>query len=289
MRVSVIIRTFNRLPFLREAIASVYAQTVQDWELLVVDDGSTDRTAHELAHYDSRLKLIQLPHSGNPTRALNVGLSAARGEWIALLDDDDLWLPQKLERQLDLLEQHPGFGLAYGNVCLLDAEGHLSAPVLEPRQIVTGPLLRELVRNMCVHPSTLLFRRTLLAQVPPPDERQPVAETFLFTLQLARMTPAVCVAEPIAHLRQHARQLSTARNLANYEASVTTLEQLLVEGGISQDVRREIHHSLARYHTHLARNFVEQGRRSEARVHIRKALAENLFHRPAWRWAWHSW
>jgi hypothetical protein len=282
-RVSAIIRTYNRAAYLREAIESVLTQTLPPHELIVVDDGSTDGTRELLAQYNGRLTPILLAHLGNPAVAFNMGVRAARGEYIALLDDDDQWLPNKLEQQLRVLDSTHRF--AYGNVRLVDADGRMSPPALAAQQLVNGSALRAIVRDMCVHPSTLVFHRSCLAEVALPDERQPVAETFLFSLRLARTTNAACVREPIALIRRHAAQLSHERGLANYEAAVTALEQLLAERTLPLAVRLEAYRSLARYQSHLAKLLFGMGQVNAARARAFRALRAYPLHRPAWRWA----
>src|ERR1700732_1465702 len=100
--VSIILPTFNRLKYLRPAIDSVFAQTLADWELLIADDGSDEETRAYLEHLGGlpRVKLIWLAHSGNPSAVRNAALREARGDYIAFLDSDDVWLPSKLERQV---------------------------------------------------------------------------------------------------------------------------------------------------------------------------------------------
>ncbi len=287
-RVSVVIRTFNRAEYLRAAIESVFAQTFRDFELIVVDDGSTDDTPQLLADYGDQLTPIFLSHTGNPATTFNTAVRATRGEFIAILDDDDLWLSHKLEAQVGLLDRSHRAGFAYGNARLLYPDGSTSPPALAPDQIVNGSVLRTMIRNICVHPSTLLFRRECLARVELPDERQPVAETFLFSLNLARAAEVVCVREPITLIRQHASQLNTARGLSNYQAAIAALEILLQDHTLPLSAQVEAHRSLARFHTHLAKNFVQLGRVGEARRHALRALARYPLHRPAWRWALQS-
>lgn len=271
-RVSVIIRTYNRAHYLEQAIDSVLGQTFRDFELVVVDDGSTDATRQVLMQHAEQLSPIYLSHTGNPAVAFNVGVRAGRGELIAFLDDDDIWLSHKVEAQVGLLDQNHRAGFAYGNVRLLYSDGHLSAPVLTPKQIVNGSVLTTIVRNMCIHPSTILFRRRCLEQVELPDEKQPVAETLFFSLRLAQVSDAVCTAEPIALVRVHPHQLSGELNLANYQAAVRALELLLQDRTLSSLVRFEAHKSIARYHTHLARKLIEVGCIGQARHHALRAL-----------------
>src|SRR5258708_32933603 len=103
--ISIILPTFNRLKYLRLAVDSVFAQTFADWELLIADDGSDEETRAYLKGLESlpRVKLIWLSHSGNPSAVRNAALRAARADYIAFLDSDDMWMSTKLERQIDVL------------------------------------------------------------------------------------------------------------------------------------------------------------------------------------------
>ncbi len=123
-RVSVIIIVYNGAAFLAEAIDSVRAQSLSDWELLVVDDGSTDSSREIAASYakadPARVKLLRHPggrnHGMSATR--NLGLSRARGDFVAFLDADDTWTPDKLETQVAILDAHPSAGMAYGRALI---------------------------------------------------------------------------------------------------------------------------------------------------------------------------
>lgn len=103
-KISVVIPTFNRENSLPHAIRSVLSQTYQNWELLVVDDGSTDRTAEVMRDFlhDTRIKYFYQANSGGPAKPRNIGISHATGEFVAFLDSDDIFLPAKLEEQLKL-------------------------------------------------------------------------------------------------------------------------------------------------------------------------------------------
>lgn len=118
--VSVTIPFYNRETFLREAVESVLAQSYPQWELFLVDDGSTDGSTDLARSYAARHpdKIHYLDHPNHAncgvTRSRNLGAAASRGEYLAFLDSDDIWLPHKLEHQLPLLEANPRAGLCYG-------------------------------------------------------------------------------------------------------------------------------------------------------------------------------
>lgn len=122
-KVSVIIATYNRADYLRQAIASVLAQSYPDFELLVVDDGSTDDTAAAVAEFtDARIVYLHQTNAGR-SAARNLGLTQARGMYVAFLDDDDLYLPHKLAVQTNFLDDHPEIGLVAGGSQIIAADG----------------------------------------------------------------------------------------------------------------------------------------------------------------------
>src|SRR5262245_58991929 len=123
-RVSILIPLFDGEAFIGESLASVRAQTVEDWEAIVVDDGSSDggaAIAAEAAARDARIRLLRQANA-HTQAARNTALAAARGEWIALLDQDDVWLPEKLARQLDLAARQPRANLLFTETRHWDGE-----------------------------------------------------------------------------------------------------------------------------------------------------------------------
>lgn len=113
--VSVIIPVYNGERYLAEAIKSVLAQTYQNFELIVINDGSTDNTSNIIARYQDSLQSAYQPNAGLPA-SLNLGISLSRGEWIAFLDADDLWLEEKLSRQIRMVVENPEIEIIFGHV-----------------------------------------------------------------------------------------------------------------------------------------------------------------------------
>jgi len=147
--VSVITAAYNAEPFIAETIASVQAQSLADWEMLVADDASSDRTAEiveRFAAQDPRVRLIRLEQNGGVARARNAALTAAKGRYIAFLDSDDLWLPQKLERQVGFMQRHEA-AVSYTSFRRIDEEGG------SPGRLVKVPArltYRQLLKNTAI-------------------------------------------------------------------------------------------------------------------------------------------
>jgi len=154
-KVSIIIPTYNCREFIGRAIRSVLDQTFQDFELIIVDDGSTDNTkeiVNDLIKKDKRIKYIYQENSGGPGKPMNTGILASRGEFIAFLDSDDEWLPEKLEKQLKLFKDsfNKGLGLVSCNCNILCIEensqkilGEYKTPNFPSRNKAFQKLLRD--------------------------------------------------------------------------------------------------------------------------------------------------
>ncbi|MFO1060552.1 MAG: glycosyltransferase family A protein [Dongiaceae bacterium] len=198
--VSVVIPTYNRAATLARAVESVLAQTYPSFELLIVDDASTDDTAARIAPYlGGRVALHRRPRNGGATAARNAGIALARGAYVAFLDSDDEWLPEKLARQVALFEAGPpDLGLVYAGLWqLVDGRPPVAVP---PRQ--RGRVYDALRwRNRIGTASGVMVRRAVLQRVGGFDERLPACEDWDLWLRIARDHRVDAVAEPL--LRYH--------------------------------------------------------------------------------------
>jgi glycosyltransferase involved in cell wall biosynthesis len=198
--VSVVIPTYNRAATLLRAVDSVLAQTWPAFELLIVDDASTDDTAARIAPYlGGRVALHRRPRNGGATAARNAGIAAARGTYVAFLDSDDEWLPEKLARQVALFEAGPpDLGLVYAGLWqLVDGRPPVLVP---PRQ--RGRVHEALRwRNLIGTASGVMVRRSVLLATGGFDERLPACEDWDLWLRIARDHRVDAVPEPL--LRYH--------------------------------------------------------------------------------------
>src|SRR5690554_2346492 len=164
-RVSVLIPAFNRAEFIKETVNSVLNQEYPNVELIVVDDGSTDGTFEILSEYAGQGKLKLLTHPGRENKgqsaALNLALDAASGEFVAILDSDDLFLPGKLSAQVEYLHNHPDVGLVYGMGEGIDGSGHWLYDILSPDHVEPGDANAVLLDCYFHLPVNSLVRRSV--------------------------------------------------------------------------------------------------------------------------------
>lgn len=204
--VSVIINVRNGALFLREAIDSVLAQTFTDWELIVWDDCSTDNSAAIAKSYqDERIRYYLSPVDTPLGEARNNAIAEARGEWLAFLDQDDIWLPRKLERQLALAA--PEVAIIYGRAILFDSRrGNLRDwdYIHEFGPLPEGNLFMSLVRDGCyiAMSSTMLRRSAVTEAGPVPSNIQATPDYYLY-LALSRNHAARAVQEVVSRYRVH--------------------------------------------------------------------------------------
>ena len=165
--VSVVIPCYNREKYIAATVESVFAQTWPHVELLVVDDGCTDRSRAILAAYGDRLTLLEHPGRGNrgQSASINLALRRCRGEYVAILDSDDLFAPEKLEMQVRFLEEHPEVGAVYANCIYIDENGRDLYPMYPPGHTPpSGP--DEVLLDCCYNvPSNALCRRSVYERI----------------------------------------------------------------------------------------------------------------------------
>lgn len=162
-RVSVVMATWNRANFIDRAIESVVGQTFVDWELIIVDDGSTDATRETVGRWverDGRIKYLPIEHTGKIARVSNEGLRVAAGEFIAILDDDDWWIdPSKLAKQVAFLDAHRDYVACGGWFVVVDQDGNRVSRVGKPAS--DAAIRRVALFANPIANSTAVFRRTV--------------------------------------------------------------------------------------------------------------------------------
>jgi GT2 family glycosyltransferase len=232
-KVSVIIPTYNRRDFVREAITSVLAQTYRDFELLVIDDGSDDDTAAVVQEFDGVRYVFQANRGVSAAR--NRGVALSNGELLAFLDSDDLWQPRKLAHQVAFFTACPPARICQTEEIWL-RHGVRVNPHNKHRK-VGGDIFARSLQLCLVSPSAVMLRRELLAQVGGFDESLPACEDYDLWLRIAATEPVHLLATPLVIKRGgHADQLSR-RFWGMDRFRVTALCKLLDSGALSPGQR----------------------------------------------------
>jgi glycosyltransferase involved in cell wall biosynthesis len=261
-RVSVIIPTFNRAWILEEAIDSVLAQNFADFELIVVDDGSTDDTRARLQRYRSRIQYIHQPNRG-VSAARNAGLRRAKGTLIALLDTDDLWQPAKLARQAAFFDAHPE-----ARICQTEEIWIRHGQRVNPRRRHRKPsgwIFEPSLALCLVSPSAVMLRRELMAEMGGFDETLPACEDYDLWLRVSLRYPVHLIDDPLVVKRGgHADQLSAAPGLDRYR--IQSLDKILTTEKLTPAQRRAAETTLREKCRIYAAGCRKRGRIEEAQA-----------------------
>jgi GT2 family glycosyltransferase len=279
-RVSVIIPTYNRAHFLTAAIESVLAQTGLDAlgidiEIIVADDGSTDNTAEVVAAYGASVRYLPLPHRGQPAAPRNAGLAVATGEYIAFLDSDDLFLPQKITRQVPVLQANAEIGLVYSDGRFFEnTPDRIAGRALAGLETPSGEVFGALLAANFVFMPLLVVRRALLEKTGGFKEHPDllVAEDYDLWLRLARQTKFQFVDAEVAAIRLHEGNIS-GNSLRIHRSILGILQRLdQEEPALMSSHQNARHEAYVRQHGAIAALALAERRWKPAAEHLIQAL-----------------
>jgi glycosyltransferase involved in cell wall biosynthesis len=212
--VSVIVPLYNREQYIGDTLRSILDQTYGDLEVLVIDDGSTDRSAECVRQIsDPRVRYFFQENSGRPAVGRNAAFAHASGSYVAYLDDDDLWLPTKLERQVPILEANPSVGMVYAWSVFYDGK-HDGAHAGPKRPPPERDIFEALLVEQCfLHIGTVLIRRSIVEQVGGFDERPEYrgVEDYELWIRIARHCGCYFLPEVTTRYRIHPNNLTANR------------------------------------------------------------------------------
>ena len=286
MKVSIILPTYNRLTVLRPAIESVFAQSFDDWELIVIDDGSTDGTAEYIEGLnDPRARVIRVPHIGFPGALRNAAAKYATGKYLAFLDSDDLWHPSKLEQQLAHLGGEPNVRWSYTYVDWIGREGEpRDLDTRRQRQAIGGWIFQDLLnRRAWIALPAVMMERSLFAESGGFDETLQFTSDYEYWLRISRLSQVAVLPKALTTVRLH--DDNTWRRFSETPLNCwIRVYGRLVDETPHQAWRKDALRMLARAKTYLA-----DRRRTEHRyVGAYRALASALPTGITARWWWSS-
>ncbi len=292
--VSVVIPVYNAEAFIDEALESIFAQDYPSFEVIVVNDGSTDATAQRIATHGDKVRFFEQPNSGGfPGSPRNLGLQHSRGEFICFLDADDIMLPGRLRLQADLLREHFDVGVVFGDYQNFTENGHVGSshfatcPLLTTHlrgrpTVVLGPsdatslLLRENVGGA----GTMMIRRQALEEAPEFSLSFRIGEDFHFYYRILRRF-SLGIANQVTTLRRIHDSNVTGDPLSMLH-NVIASRSALCESEHSEEnlaALREVVHSCE---ITLARAYANQGDFGRSITYNLRAMTGGLPRRPHW-------
>ena len=270
--VSIVMATYNRAGYVGGAIESVLAQTFKDWELIVVNDGSTDNTDEIVRPYcakEPRICYVNQSNAGCLALVRNKGLSLATGKYVAFLDDDDRWLPHKLERQVALMESSPDLSFCYMLFQVYRRDGdQREATVVFPESFART--FEDLFRYF-VPPSSVLVRKSHLDDVGPFDARYPVSEDFDMWLRLGQRSRFQGIDEIGAFTVMDDRSHEGADQIRVWKVTSRICRNLKLTGEYASR-KRFVSLEIARRIYEIGRIYFDQGHYWKAALYFIKAL-----------------
>ncbi|MBX9789753.1 MAG: glycosyltransferase family 2 protein [Pirellulales bacterium] len=279
--VSVVIPVFNGADFLPTALDHVFNQTYQRLQVIIVDDGSTDRTPEVLARYATQIEVQRQPNRG-VGHARNTGIAASRGDYVAFLDQDDWWHRDKISRQVACFEQDGGVGLVHTGVDYFDQRSRAITKPLNPvarPELLQGDCFRRLLEENHVRNSSVMVRRRLLAEVGACDQAISgnTVQDYDLWLRLARVSRFAYLPESLTVIRLHQQQGTwDRRQMLGEEARL--LERLRArEPSLTQGLRRR----MAGLYDSLGVAHLDAGEARAARRAFRRSLSEQFTPRGA--------
>ncbi len=280
--VSIVIPTYNRARLVEQAVASVLAQRFRDYEVLVVDDGSTDETVQRLERFGSQITVLRQPCRERGA-ARNAGIRASRGSLIAFLDSDDLWAPGKLTDDIERLQQDPGIGLVYCGVELIDEVGRSLGIPTSPSW--EGSVCEQLLLSNFIPNSSVIVRRACLEAVGGFSEDRELSgsEDWELWLRIAAQFPVGAIRRPNVRRRVHGA--NTLGNAQHMERSTLRAWVLIRENpALMVRCRGWAHKSEAAVYRQIAIGYCASRQMAAAREWLRRAARRDPSQRLSLLW-----
>lgn len=262
-KVSVIIPTYNRENLIKKALDSVEAQTYPDYEVVVIDDGSTDHTREVVESYGEKVHYFYQENQGI-AGARNAGIKRSSGEYIAFLDSDDYWLPEKLERQMALFGEHPEYGMVASCCASVRLDGRFRG---KNRPGKSGWILRDLFNKNFIRTSSAVIKKVCLEKVGLFDEALSECEEYDLWLRIAAQYPIGFINESLAVYVDNPEGVSTD-SLAGRLLRLQVLEKNYLKKKIPEKM---YHRRIADTCHYIGRHYLKKGDKPEGRYYLERA------------------
>ena len=280
--VSVVIATYNRANYLRETIDSILSQRFQDFELIVVDDGSTDETREMVAPFGPRVRFIYQENRG-PSAARNLGVRHARAEWISFQDSDDLCAPNHLELLYGYARCYAERGMVFANGAYLEGPEHNRETIIPAakscRLAERGVRLEDLFDKSIVRLQAALISKACYDAVGGHDESLRISMDLDLSFRLISRYPVAYIDEVVFSYRRHSGNISGNQELRLLE-NIRVIEKLLDQNGEAKESlgKRRVAARLAYRYYRLAKGRWKTGERDKSREALREAIRLRPFY-----------
>jgi len=291
--VSIVIPTYNNAQFLPECLGSVFAQTFVDYEIVIIDDGSTDGTKEVLEAFRGKIRYYYQPNQGLAV-ARNRGLEESRGKFVTYLDADDVWLPENLKMKLGVFQKHPEIGGVFSDFSVFDESGviHLRGtkfvfpffkrtgkdfPQIFPHEekiadgfahrvkLYFGHVFSELFWGNFILPSSMVFRRDCALETGYFVSHMRTQQDYEYWLRFSKSYPLAYIDEVLMRYRRHLNQLTNHANIARiFETVIEIINQYESKFG-GPDGRQQFNRRKSELLLDLSKVYMDQGRKGEAR------------------------
>lgn len=270
--VSIVIPSYNSEKYIADTIDSILKQSLKDFELIIVDDGSKDRTPAIVSEYESPVRLITQTNAGVCV-ARNRGLKEAQGQFICFMDHDDYWFPEKLARQIEVFTSHPEAGVVYSSFVRWHISEDAGFPAPDSFDIASIPdeidpefsgwIYHHFLIDCWMLTSTAMFRVDVLQECGGFDVTLPYSEDWELWLRISRVYPMIKLKRPTTLYRQHKDQGNLVVRDVDFRTSLLT-NTVEKWGFYSNDGRRTNRHQffkqLALYHASFALSHLNAGK-----------------------------
>jgi glycosyltransferase involved in cell wall biosynthesis len=268
-KVSICIPTYNRKDYLKQTIESVFAQTYKDYEVILIDDGSTDGTAEMIKSTGLPVRYYWQENSGEAA-ARNKMIKLAQGEFITFVDSDDLLMHDAVEKMMNVMDAEGGEVIVYGSYQRIDQDGNIYGRY--KRRQYSGYITKYLFQNIFVYSCGSMFPRKVLEAEGGFDTSLPVCADYEFWLRLSLKYQFIALAEPAFKRRRHTGNIS-ALSAENCIIELKVLEQFYYEKGGDKVVPKRIAmHRLSREEYRVAIAALREGKLQVAREYLKKSF-----------------
>ena len=266
-KVSIIIPTFNRRDHITIALDSVLAQTYKDYEIIIIDDGSSDDTKEVLKPYQDNIRYFYQENKGIPITR-NKGIREAQGQYIAFLDSDDYWLSEKLERQIACFKKNPHYGMVATRCSSITQDGRFRE---RNRPGKSGWILNDLFKANFIRTSSAMIKKECFEKVGFFDESLPECEEYDLWLRIATRYPVGFINKPLTVYVDNPQGVST-NSLAGRLLRQKVLEKNYLKECIPLTLYRK---RVAGNYYHIGKHYLNQGAKSEGKKYLKQSI--NLY------------